>query len=172
MLCDAKPRKAPLVNARNTWTKIRLSLKSRSIRLCQNMVVHQKATWRKAFQTSFTSHKLPIDGRLLLHLPDAACVGRALHTMQPLAPRGSKRTCSLFCCSCALTWHSHLCLVFGRKFNTKSALFVNQLPTFVAKNRFSRRFVLMRKGVGCTCSQNVFLFKEIAICARIWAICC
>ena len=133
MLCDAKPRKAPLVNARNTWTKIRLSLKSRSIRLCQNMVVHQKATWRKAFQTSFTSHKLPIDGRLLLHLPDAACVGRALHTMQPLAPRGSKRTCSLYLCSCALTLHSYLCPVFGKKFNTKSALFVNQLPTLSQK---------------------------------------
>ena len=36
--------KHPLVNARNTWTKIRLRLKSRSIRLCQNIVVHQKAS--------------------------------------------------------------------------------------------------------------------------------
>ena len=133
MLCDAKPRKAPLVNARNTWTKIRLSLKSCPIRLCQNMVVHQKATWRKAFQTSFTSRKQPIDGRLLLHLPDAACVGRALHALQPLAPRGSKHTCSLFCCSCALTWHDYLCLVFGKNFNTKSALFVNQPPTLSQK---------------------------------------
>ena len=165
MLCDAKPRKAPLVNARNTWTKIRLSLKSRPIRLCQNMVVHQKATWWKAFQTCTISRKQPIDGRLLLHLHDAACVGRALHALQPLAPRGSKHTCSLFCCSCALTWHNYLCLVFGKKFNTKSALFVNQQPTYlVAKNRFSRRFVLMRKGVGCTCSQNEYLFKETAIC--------
>ena len=133
MPCDAKPRKAPPVNARNTWTKIRLSLKSRSIRLCQNTVVHQKATCQKAFQTCTTSRKLPIDGRLLLHLPDAACVSCALHTMQPLAPRGSKHTCSLFCCSCALTWHSHLCLVFGYKFNTKSALFVNQPPTLSQK---------------------------------------
>ena len=133
MLCDAKPRKAPLVNARNTWTKIRLSLKSRPIRLCQNMVVHQKATWWKAFQTCTISRKLPIDGRLLLHLHDAACVGRALHALQPLAPRGSKRTCSLYLCSCALTWHNYLCLVFGKKFNTKSALFVNQQPTLSQK---------------------------------------
>jgi len=125
---DAKPRKAPLIDARNTRTKIRLSLKSCPIRLCQNIVVHQKATWRKAFHTSFTSRKLPVDGRLLLHLPDAACVSCALHTMQPLAPRGSKHTCSLFCCSCALTWHSHLCLVFGKKFNTLTALFAHQPP--------------------------------------------
>ena len=133
MPCDAKPRETPLIDARNTRTKIRLSLKSRSIRLCQNIVVHQKTAWRKAFHTSFTSHKLPIDGRLLLHLPDAACVSCALHTMQPLAPRGSKHTCSLFCCSCALTWHSHLCLVFGKKFNIKSALSVNQPPTLSQK---------------------------------------
>jgi len=131
--CDAKPREIPLIDARNTRTKIRLSLKSCLIRLCQNVPMHQKATWRKAFQTCSTSRKLPIDGRLLLYLPDAACVGRALHALQPLAPRGSKRTGSLFCCSCALTWHSYLCLVFGKKFNTKSALFVNQLPTLSQK---------------------------------------
>ena len=130
---DAKPRKAPLVNARNTRTKIRLSLKSCLIRLCQNVPVHQKATWRKAFQTCTTIRKQPIDGRLLLHLPDAACVSCALHTMQPLAPRGSKHTCSLFCCSYTLTWHNYLCLVFGKKFNTKSALFVNQPPTLSQK---------------------------------------
>ena len=133
MPCDAKPRETPLIDARNTRTKIRLSLKSRSIRLCQNMVVHQKATWRKAFQTCTTIRKQPIDDRLLLHLYDAACVGRALHALQPLAPRGSKRTGFLFCCSCALTWHNYLCLVFGKKFNTKSALFVNQPPTLSQK---------------------------------------
>ena len=133
MPCDAKPRETPLIDARNTRTKIRLSLKSCPIRLCQNMVVHQKATWRKAFQTCTTIRKQPIDGRLLLHLHDAACVGRALHALQPLAPRGSKRTGFLFCCSCALTWHSHLCLVFGKKFNTKSDLFVNQPPTLSQK---------------------------------------
>ena len=133
MLCDAKPRETPLIDARNTRTKIRLSLKSCPIRLCQNMVVHQKAARRKAFHTSFTSHKLPIDGRLRLHLYDAAYVGRGQHALQPLAPRGSKRTCSPFCCSCALTWYSHLCLVFGKKFNTKSALFVNQPPTLSQK---------------------------------------
>ena len=29
----------------------------------------------------------------------------------------------------------------------------------------------MRKGVGCTCSQNVFLFNSTAICTSFWAIC-
>ena len=36
--------KHPLIDARNSWTKIRLSLKPCPIRLCQSMVVHQKAS--------------------------------------------------------------------------------------------------------------------------------
>ena len=36
--------KHPLIDARNGRTKIRLSLKSCPIRLCQNKVVHQKAS--------------------------------------------------------------------------------------------------------------------------------
>ena len=133
MPCDAKPSETPLIDARNTRIKIRLSLKFCPIRLCQNMVVHQKAAWRKAFQTCTTSRKQPIASSLLLHLPDAACVGRGQHTLQTLAPRGSKRTGSLFCCSCALTWHNYPCPVFGKNFNTKSALFVNQPPILSQK---------------------------------------
>ncbi|WP_210401286.1 hypothetical protein, partial [Prevotella sp. HMSC073D09] len=41
----------------------------------------------------------------------------------------------------------------------------------VAKNRFSRRFILVQKEAGCTCSQSEYLFKDIAINTRFWAFC-
>jgi len=45
------------------------------------------------------------------------------------------------------------------------------MANLVAKNRFSRRLVLMQKGVSCKCSQNEFLFKKAAICTHLTAIC-
>ena len=42
---------------------------------------------------------------------------------------------------------------------------------FSAKNRFSRKFVLMPKGVSCACRQNEFLFKPTATNTCFWAIC-
>jgi len=40
-----------------------------------------------------------------------------------------------------------------------------------AKNRFSRRLVLMLRGVNLRMQQNEFLFKETIIRTRFWAIC-
>ena len=42
----------------------------------------------------------------------------------------------------------------------------------VAKNRFSRRLVLMQKGVSMWMRQNEFLLKKTAVCTRFWAVCC
>ena len=50
------------------------------------------------------------------------------------------------------------------------ALFVHQLAHLVAKNRFSRRFVLMQKEVSCTCRQNGYLFKPNVTSTRFGAI--
>ena len=53
-------------------------------------------------------------------------------------------------------------------------LWVPFLPPIVrlaAKNRFSRRLVLMQKGGGCKCGQNEFLFKKAALCTCLGAIC-
>ena len=48
---------------------------------------------------------------------------------------GSKCTCFPYCCPCARTWHNYffLCLVFSKKFNILSALFVHQLFTLPKK---------------------------------------
>gem|GEM_PF-4961329 len=45
---------------------------------------------------------------------------------------GSKCTCFPYCCPCARTWHNYffLCLIFSKKFNILSALFVsNRSPS-------------------------------------------
>ena len=64
------------------------------------------------------------------------------------------------------------CHDFSVNFNIVSALFAHQSAHLAAKNRFSRRFVLMQKGGGCTCRQNEFLFKQTATNTRFCAVCC
>jgi len=44
------------------------------------------------------------------------------------------------------------------------------IANLVAKNRFSRGFVLVQKGGGCTCRQNEFLFEKAALCTFLGAI--
>jgi len=50
-------------------------------------------------------------------------------------------------------------------------LFSPPIANLVAKNRFSRRFILVQKGDGCTCRQNEFLFKLTATNTHLFAIC-
>ena len=40
-----------------------------------------------------------------------------------------------------------------------------------AKNRFSRRFVVVQKEGACECWQNEFIFEKTAICTRFGAVC-
>ena len=49
--------------------------------------------------------------------------------------------------------------------------FYSPIAHLAAKNRFSRRFVLMQKGVGLCMRQNEFIFKSPTACNRFWAIC-
>ena len=52
-----------------------------------------------------------------------------------------------------------------------SAVFAHEAVRPVAKNRFSRRFVLVQNGVSLCMLQNEFLFKKVVIYTRFWAIC-
>ena len=52
-----------------------------------------------------------------------------------------------------------------------SALSVHQSSTFAAKNRFSRGFVLVQKGVSTPISKNEYLLPRIVVCTLFWAIC-
>ena len=49
--------------------------------------------------------------------------------------------------------------------------FYPPIAHLAAKNRFSRRFVLMQKGGGPLMRWNEFLFKTTATNTRFWAIC-
>ena len=54
-------------------------------------------------------------------------------------------------------------------FNILSTKAPTAHPT--AKNRFSRRFVLMQKGVACKCRQNECALHKTATYTRFWAVC-
>jgi len=49
--------------------------------------------------------------------------------------------------------------------------FYQPITHLAAKIRFSRRLVLMQKGVSCKCREYEYLFKNTAICTCFWAIC-
>ena len=51
-----------------------------------------------------------------------------------------------------------------------SAFFPTNRSLGRKKNRFSRRFVLVQKGVSMWMLRNEYLFKEVAICTNFWAI--
>jgi len=51
------------------------------------------------------------------------------------------------------------------------APFFSPIVHLAAKNRFSRGFVLMQKGVSMWMQWNEYLFKKVAIFTNFWAIC-
>ena len=57
------------------------------------------------------------------------------------------------------------------KILTRWVHFLPPIVRLAAKNRFSRGFVLVQKGGGCTCRQNEFLFKLTATNTHCFAIC-
>ena len=60
---------------------------------------------------------------------------------------------------------------FSVRILTLWALFLPPIANLAAKNRFSRGFVLVQKGGGCTCRQNEFLFRLTATNTHFFAIC-
>ena len=93
----------------------------------------QEVTWWQSFNPCPTSWKLADHARLLLRFHDAVPVGRGLHALQPLAL--AVASARVFPCLCTKTRmrHNRLCLVFSKKFNTKSALSVHQTSTLPQK---------------------------------------
>ena len=90
------------------------------------MVTPQKGGRGKPFDVRYIGRNPSADARLLLRLPDSASVGCELHVRQLLALAvvniRAFRLRFLF----ARTRHNLLCLVFGKNFNTMSALFAHQ----------------------------------------------
>ena len=83
---------------------------------------------------SLQARKPTADSRLLLRFHDAASVGRGLHALQPLA------LAIVSVRALGVVEHARVrsaivfCLVFGKKFNIMSAIFVHQSLTLPQKN--------------------------------------
>ena len=108
-------------------------LKFCCICLWLNVVMPQKTTRRKSFNAFPTSQKTDCRWQITsafpwccLRWPWAAC---------PATPRagGCKRTCIRCRWARACTQRNCFCLVFGKKFNIMSTIFVHQSPTLSQK---------------------------------------
>ena len=139
-----------------------------------------------AFQISFC---LTIKAPLLWHIMrekqgGVLYVPYVLMSKWTYLCQNAKRTTNSFACP-LVYWFTHqLVNLFVRPAANTPAdvnysvrnltLWVPFLLTNVrlaAKNRFSRRLVLMKKGGNPWMQQNEFLFKETAACTRFCAIC-
>ena len=93
----------------------------------------KKMIGRKLFNAVFTSRKPLVDGLLLLRFHDVVAVVREQHALQPLAPAAANVCVFLAVAhSCGFT-ESLFCLVFSKKFNIISVLFVHQPLTLPQK---------------------------------------
>ena len=94
-----------------------------------NVVMLQKAAWRKSFKPPYASWKQAVDGRLLLRFHDAVSACRKQHALQPLA----LTTVSVDVFHAVGRFRVHgiivFCLVFSKDFNIMSAIFVRQVLT-------------------------------------------
>ena len=126
-----------------------------------------KSNLLKAFQctlyrlkTSFRWHIMRKKSRLLLYVSYVLMSEWAYLCQNTIRQTINSSTCQPI----------NFCKIFSKKFNTKSGLFIHRLPTLPQKKRFSRRVVLMQKGVGLWMPQNEFLFKKAVICTSYWAV--
>ena len=97
------------------------------------MAIPQKVNGRKLFNTVSTSRKLLVDGLLLLRFHDAVALVCEQHALQPLALVAASVCVFLAVAhSCGFT-AGLFCLVFSKKFNIISTLFVHQSLTLPQK---------------------------------------
>ena len=85
------------------------------------------------FDVRYIGRNPSANARLLLRLHDVVAVGCELHARQPLALAVVNIRAFRLRFLSARTRHNLLCLVFGKKFNIMSALFVHQPSTLPQK---------------------------------------
>ena len=93
----------------------------------------KKVIGRKLFNAISTGRKPLVDGRLLLPSHDAAPVVCEQHALQPLALAAASVSVFLAVAHSRVFTASLFCLVFSKKFNIISALFVHQSLTLPQK---------------------------------------
>ena len=132
-------------------------LKTTPICLWLNMVIPQKVTWWRPFsacstglKTSMQWHIMRKKSRLLLYVSYVLMSEWAY-----LCQNTIRRTSNPFTCQFV-----NFCKFFSRKFNTKSGLFIHQLPTFPQKIDSREGLSWCKKGVVCVCGKmNFYLIK-------------
>ena len=109
---------------------------------------------------SLQARKLTVDGRLLLRFHDAVSVGRWLHALQPLT------LAVVSARALGVVEHARVysttvfCLVFGKKFNIMSAIFVHQSLTLPQKIDSHEGWFWCKKWVVCAYGKMNIYFKE------------
>ena len=126
----------------------------------QNVVVYQTATRWKSFNTFSTSQKTGCQWLITSALPWCCCRWLLAACPAILRAGGCKRTCYL--CPLPTCVHAMLsfCPVFGRKFNTKRALFLHQSPTSPQKIDSREGWFWCKKGTIVNAGKMNIYFKE------------
>ena len=115
---------------------------------------------RKLFNAVFTSRKPLVDGLLRLRFHDAVAVVCEQHALQPLALAAANVCVFLAVAhSCGFT-ASLFCLVFSKKFNIISALFVHQSLTLSQKIDSREGLFWCKKGWHATVDKMYFYLRR------------
>ena len=108
---------------------------------------------------SLRVESLAVDSRLLPLFHDVVLVGREQHPPQPLAL--AVASLHVFCVVPMHTYAAQsFCIVFGKKFNTKSGFFVHQPLTLPQKIDSREGLFWYKKGLACECSEMNIYFNE------------
>ena len=133
-------------------------MKCGPICLRQNVAMIQKVIGRKLFSAISTGWKLLVCGQLLLPFHDAVAVVCEQHALQPLALVAASVCVFLAVAhSCGFT-AGLFCLVFSKKFNIISTLFVHQSLTLPQKIDSREGLFWCKKGWHATVGKmNIYL---------------
>ena len=136
------------------------NLKCCPICLWQNEAMFQQATWRKLFHTFSTSWAPSCQWQIT-----SACAWCCLrwpwqHALQPLALAAASVCVFLAVAHSCVFTESLFCLVFSKKFNIISTLFVHQSLTLPQKIDSREGLFWCKKGVVCECGKMNFYLKK------------
>ena len=120
----------------------------------------KKAIGRKLFSGISTSWRLLVCGQLLLSSHDAVPVVCEQHALQPLALAAASVCVFLAIAHSRVSTESLFCLVFSKKFNIISALFVHQSLTLPQKIDSREGLFWCKKGWHATVDKMYFYLRR------------
>ena len=125
----------------------------------------QRVIRRELFNADSTSRKPLVNGPLLLPFHAAVHVVREQYALQPLALAVASVHVFRAVAHSRLFTANLFCLVFGKKFNIVSALFVHQSLTLPQKNDSRGGLFWCGKGLACACGKMNFYLNKLLFAA-------